>query len=223
MPCPKAKIVLQAWLFSPCVPQKLQEVKEKIDTNPGPSPLDTWSSSGNPAPDHCWASAYIQWWHSQAPSSQGSHPVYSCACLWVELLPGPWPTVWFGVLFHYPLLLVPTLPPPSGWVSQCFSCRNLPHAGSFVQQTSQSSSDGGNWQKPGMWRQWWVLLQPLAKELPVHHPAAFSCLPLPFLLGNSLPLLSAWTVSKGKMGPGTPPKDLWPSPPLTQYSWPFFL
>lgn len=148
---------------------------------------------------------------------------YSCACLWVELLPGPWPTVWFGVLFHYPLLLVPTLPPPSGWVSQCFSCRNLPHAGSFVQQTSQSSSDGGNWQKHGMWRQWWVLLQPLAKELPVHHPAAFSCLPLPFLLGNSLPLLSAWTVSKGKMGPGTPPKDLWPSPPLTQYSWPFFL
>lgn len=29
MPCPKANIVLQAWIFIPCVLQKLQEVKRK--------------------------------------------------------------------------------------------------------------------------------------------------------------------------------------------------
>ena len=41
MPCPKANIVLQAWIFIPCVLQKLQEVKEKTNKNPKPSPLDS--------------------------------------------------------------------------------------------------------------------------------------------------------------------------------------
>ena len=85
MPCPKANIVLQAWLFVPYVLQKLQEVKEKTNKNPKPSPLDSWSSSGNPAPDHCLASAYIQRWQL-GPLQPRKPPLvpYSCACLWVR-------------------------------------------------------------------------------------------------------------------------------------------
>lgn len=48
--------------------------KEKIKTQIQSSLLlDAWSSPGDPAPDHCLASAYVQRWHRRAPSFRGSH------------------------------------------------------------------------------------------------------------------------------------------------------
>ena len=75
MPCPKAKIVLQAWLFIPCVLQKLQKVKQTKIQSPYLGTLDLLQAT----------LLQTTVWHlpifsdgSQALSSQGA---ISCALL----------------------------------------------------------------------------------------------------------------------------------------------
>ena len=132
-----------------------------------------------------------------------------CATLWTAAHQAP-PSLgfsrqeyWSGVPLPSPPISFSTHLFPTQWLSfPVFQLRESAPCGKLCPANIAVQPDGGNCQKHGMWRQWWVLQWPLAKELPVYHPAAFSSLPLLFLLGNCLTLLSAWTVSKGKMAPG---------------------